>query len=353
MAYYPPHDDFRQGPSSHYAPPPPQQPYDTYAMNDVHTPKHESYQDQNRLYDGYYNNSTPPLPPINSPMAQPQPGYQYLNDPDYNNNHNQMIYNYDEKKRRSCCDMICCGCCTCCPRWARYCSCCFLMIIVALGIVVGVLAALFKKPSIDIGGLEGTPQFNLQGTTAIMQFNMNVTVNNPNFESVTFSNIDVKAYYPNLAGLDLSKTPIGGGNKSDIHINSNGVTTIVFPFTLQFDAFSSSTSPIINDLFQKCGLNGGAKQDITINYDVTPTINIIGIPITLTISSHSSFACPAEIANGMSNVLGPLTSIMGSGSGAIPSNLGGVASIIGSMAGGGGLPSSLPSGLPSGLPTSI
>lgn len=189
MAYYSQHNDFHQGPSSHYAPPPPQHQYDSYAMNDVHSPvlKHESYYDQDRMYDNYQNK--PALP--STPVGQ-QPGYRYLDDPDYNNNHNQMIYDYDEKKRRSCCDMICCGCCTCCPRWARYCSCFFLLIIIALGIVVGVLAALFKKPTIEFGGIQGTPQFNMNGTTAYMQFNLNITVNNPNIESVTFSNIDVK-----------------------------------------------------------------------------------------------------------------------------------------------------------------
>ncbi|ORZ21239.1 hypothetical protein BCR42DRAFT_407142 [Absidia repens] len=345
MAYYSQqHDDFRQGPSSHYAPPL-QHNYDSYPMNDVHSPSphhNEAYYDPDGMYDQYQNKA--PLPP-----AHQQNGYQYLDDPNYNNT--KEVYDYDEKEHRSCCDRICCGCCTCCPRWARYCSCFFLLIIIALGIVIGVLAAIFKKPSIEFGGIQGTPQFNLNGTTAYMQFNMNITVDNPNVESVTFSNIEAKAFYPNLAGLDLSKTPIGGGNKSDVHISSNGVTTIIFPFTLEFDALGSTTKPIINDLLNKCGITGGEKQDITINYDVTPNINIIGIPISFTISSSSSFACPDDVAKGVSDVLGPLASLIGSGGGAIPSDLSGLTSMIGS--GAPGVPTSLLSSLPSGLPTSF
>jgi hypothetical protein len=92
--------------------------------------------------------------------------------------------------------------------------------------------------------------------------------------------------------MDLSKMPIGGGNKTNVRIGAKSKTTVIFPFTIHFDAFSSTTAPIIGDLLQKCGINNQAKQDIVINYDVTPIIHLVGFPITFTISSHSAFACP-------------------------------------------------------------
>lgn len=94
-----------------------------------------------------------------------------------------------ERKRRSCLDKICCGCCTCCPRWARYLSCCLLLILIALGIVVGVLAALFKKPSVSFNGLEGEPQVAMDGTNVQMNFTLDISVDNQNVESVTFEKI--------------------------------------------------------------------------------------------------------------------------------------------------------------------
>lgn len=97
-----------------------------------------------------------------------------------------------EKQRRSCLDKICCGCCTCCPKWARYCSCVLLLILIAIGIVVGVLAALFKKPEVNFNGLQGDPQVSMEGTNISMNFSLAISVNNPNVESVTFEKIVAK-----------------------------------------------------------------------------------------------------------------------------------------------------------------
>ncbi|KAI9309497.1 hypothetical protein BJ944DRAFT_258427 [Cunninghamella echinulata] len=280
---------------------------DSYPMSSVHQQQHAVAYDPYENYHAQSHNQ----------------GYQHLNE-GYNNN--VHVYEPSMQKKRSCLDYICCGCCTCCPRWIRYCSCVILLIIIALGIVIGVLAALFKKPSINFNGLSGEPQFSLVGSTANIAFNMNFTVNNPNVESVTFSNIKAVAYYPNIAGYDLTKTPIGGGNKSDVPIGSYSVSTIIFPFTLNIDATNPTTFPIVNDLLTKCGITGGTKEQIKINYDITPTVKIIGIPISFTISSSSSFDCPDSATSGVQDVLGPLASL-------VPSGI------------------NLPTGVPTGIPT--
>jgi hypothetical protein len=67
-----------------------------------------------------------------------------------------------------------------------------LVILAILGTIAG-LASTFSKPTLDFGGLQGTPEFSLTGTTGFMQFNMNIIVTNPNIASVTFSSIEAKA----------------------------------------------------------------------------------------------------------------------------------------------------------------
>lgn len=90
---------------------------------------------------------------------------------------------------RSCCDRLCCGCCTCCPRWIRYIACIIFLIIIAIAIVIGVLAGLFKKPTVEYTGVQSTPAFSLSGTTVNLNMSLGFYVDNPNVESVTFKTI--------------------------------------------------------------------------------------------------------------------------------------------------------------------
>ncbi|KAI8059304.1 hypothetical protein BC940DRAFT_313980 [Gongronella butleri] len=315
MAYnYDHYDDHRAGPASHYAPPPPQHGYDSYPMTQVHSPSPQpprDYYDPDENYKGYNNGSPAPA------------GYHNINeDRAYAATPIEPI---DYRERRSCCDTICCGCCTCCPRWMRYICCVLLLLIICLGIVVGVLAAIFKKPSIEFQGLQGDPTFNLTGTTAVLAFNMTFGINNPNVESVTFANVNAQVYYPNY------KTPIGNGTQDNVHISSYANTTLYFPMTLYLDATGSDTMPIAQDLINKCN----TKSKITIDYTITPTLKIIGIPITISVDSSASFDCPAS-ASEMTGILGSLTAIIGQATGA-----------------GGSIPSGLSSYVPSSLKSLI
>lgn len=104
------------------------------------------------------------------------------------------------------------------------------------------------------------------------------SVTNPNYFAVSFKSIDAKvrehpsdcaiahihqAYYP------INNTLVGTGNESGITFNSNKQTNFTFPFTMEFSTNMTSGTPILTDLAQKCGVGGGAVQDITINLDVT------------------------------------------------------------------------------------
>lgn len=140
---------------------------DTYAMNDMTHNQQQTYPYYEETKhipssnDGYYRNSQ-------------------ISTEKYARRNNQS---------RSCCDRICCGCCTCCPRWCRWLACIIFLIIVALGIVVGVLAAMFKVPSVNFQGVQGSPSFALVGTSANFNLSLGFVVTNPNIESVTFTTL--------------------------------------------------------------------------------------------------------------------------------------------------------------------
>ncbi|KAI8142850.1 hypothetical protein BJV82DRAFT_579421 [Fennellomyces sp. T-0311] len=224
--------------------------------------------------------------------------YQHLGDG------GPVLYVEQQPERRSCIDKMCCGCCTCFPRWLRYICCILFLLIVALGIVIGVLAALFKTPEIKFNGIQGEPSFNLSGTTANFMFNLNITVDNPNVLGVTFEKIEAKAFYP--GHRDKS---IGGGVLDNVKIEKEQVTTIIFPFTITVDAMDSATQAILYDIMGKCGVLGGESKGITIDYDVIPTLDIIGIKISPTISDSASLPCDNSDIPNLSDITG-LTSLI-------------------------------------------
>lgn len=62
---------------------------------------------------------------------------------------------------------------------------------------------------------------------------------------------------------------MGTGNETDITFHANSQTNFTFPFTMEFSTNMASSTSILTDLAQKCGVGGGAVQDITINLDIT------------------------------------------------------------------------------------
>ncbi|KAI8639958.1 hypothetical protein BD408DRAFT_391498 [Parasitella parasitica] len=325
---------------AHYEYEPQQQQYnsnfqhDAYAMSDMM----HSQQRQNSGYypqydakpqpataDGYYNKELQPS--LTKHQRLSQVAAEFNDKYSRANNHHQ----------RSCCDKICCGCCTCCPRWCRWISCILLLIIIALGIVVGVLAALFKTPSVDFTGVKGEPSFSLTGTTANMNVSLGFTVSNPNIESVTFKSLVATAYYH---GDD---TELGGGTLNDLHIGSHSITNISFPFTIAMDLMADTTKSVVTRLMSDCGIDGSATKDINLDYKVVATVSIIGIPISVPFSSSVSFACPI---NGQSSTaLQEISTLLSalSGSGDSSSIARSASSVV----------NNLPSNAPSSVPTEL
>ncbi|KAI7891605.1 uncharacterized protein EV154DRAFT_507295 [Mucor mucedo] len=298
------HDDFYDRPS---APPaavastPPPLPHhidtgrestDQYAMKEipVNSPSPYPVYNNNTAYNNHSNGSTP-VPSqtrYNDPHRSSMSDMKFIDHYDSDDDLEKIIPR--EKKRRSCMDKACCGCCTCCPKWLRWCSCIFLIIILIIVIIVGVLAALFKVPKIDFTGLKQDPAVSNVNNVLTMTFDVGITVDNPNFESITFEIIKADAYYP--APYNVY---VGGGNVTNLHINSNGITDIVFPFAVRIDSQDPQQQGVIMDLVTRCGLDGSTPENIKFDYYVYPTVRIAGIAITPKISQSLSIPCPLKV----------------------------------------------------------
>jgi hypothetical protein len=66
------------------------------------------------------------------------------------------------------------------------------LILIALGITIGVLAALFKKPQVTFNGItqnSSIPAVQQNGSSFDFNFDINIGVVNPNVESATFTSI--------------------------------------------------------------------------------------------------------------------------------------------------------------------
>jgi hypothetical protein len=170
---------------------------DQYAMKDISVNSPSPYPVYNNHNGGSHPSTPTPLPQhrFSDQHRDSLSDMKFIDHYDSDDDLEKIIPR--EKKKRSCMDKLCCGCCTCCPKWLRWCSCIFLIIILILVIVVGVLAALFKVPKVDFSGLEQEPVVTNANNILHMDFSVGISVDNPNFESITFETIvaDVSSNY--------------------------------------------------------------------------------------------------------------------------------------------------------------
>ncbi|RUS13387.1 hypothetical protein BC937DRAFT_95408, partial [Endogone sp. FLAS-F59071] len=197
------------------------------------------------------------------------------------------------KKKRSCLGYLCCACCTCFPMWLRWLCCGCFLIIIALAAAFGVLAAMFKTPTVNFLGTSQSPQFSVNGTSWTISTQLNIEVINPNIEHITFSDVKAVAYYPTASGK--SHSSVGGGDLHNVHINSQATTNISFPFQINYNPEEDTDQAILSDIVTKCGLLGGTKTPLTVDYDLTLTIKLFFITFAPTISEKATFDCPIQV----------------------------------------------------------
>lgn len=174
--------------------------------------------------------------------------------------------------------------------------CCSLMTTVFLFVsIVLALALWIRPPSITIGSVQtmsGSTGSGIQTTTDGITINLGVgiAVTNPNYFSVDFKKIDAEIFYP------IGNTPVGGGSAANIDFKSHSQTNFTFPFSLIYNN-TEDTGAIIADLATKCGVVGGTKSNIVVNYKITLGIRILLITISPVISNQFNFPCPLSASD--------------------------------------------------------
>ncbi|CAG8661324.1 10890_t:CDS:2 [Gigaspora rosea] len=171
---------------------------------------------------------------------------------------------------------FCCGSRSSCGKTCAI-ICCIIILII-IGIVAAVL--LFGRvPSVDFLGKASGFDFN---------FGLRIQVNNPNVIGATFSMIKAVAYYPG------HQNPIGGGNLTNVNIPSKQNTTINFPFSINYDASIDPGFSILLDIATKCGLTGGPKSKLEIDYTLTLSFNVLFIPLSPSFQKTANIDCPIQ-----------------------------------------------------------
>ncbi|EIE86283.1 hypothetical protein RO3G_10994 [Rhizopus delemar RA 99-880] len=145
---------------------------------------------------------------------------------------------------------------------------------------------MFKKPSVEFTGIQGTPSLTNNGTVLNLGLDLGFSVNNPNIESVTFTSLEAQVYYHGF-----NNVTIGQGSLNDLHISSNAITNIQFPFTLSIDPSNKDDTAIATKLLSDCGI-GGNQEKINLDYKLQATVKVVGISIQVPFSSSVNFDCP-------------------------------------------------------------
>lgn len=66
---------------------------------------------------------------------------------------------------------------------------------------------------------------------------------------------------------------MGGGIANNIDFKSRAQTNFTFPFMLTYNSTQAEANAIFSDLASKCGLTGGAKSNLNINYKITVSVS--------------------------------------------------------------------------------
>ncbi|CAG8561349.1 22362_t:CDS:10 [Gigaspora margarita] len=184
---------------------------------------------------------------------------------------------------------FCCGSRSSCGKTCAI-ICCIIILII-IGIVAAVL--LFGRvPSVDFLGVapppNGAQPYVKKASGFDFNFGLRIQVNNPNVIGATFSMIKAVAYYPG------HQNPIGGGNLTNVNIPSKQNTTINFPFSINYDASIDPGFSILLDIATKCGLTGGPKSKLEIDYTLTLSFNVLFIPLSPSFQKTANIDCPIQ-----------------------------------------------------------
>jgi len=169
----------------------------------------------------------------------------------------------------------------------RFCFCTilttvFLIVTIALSLVLWI-----RPPNVQLGSVQTQGGLQkLSGGGFQVNLSTVITVDNFNYFNVDMRKIKVDVFYP------IDNTPVGGGTANDVLFKSNSETNFTFPFALKYNPLNDATGQVLADIATKCGVGGGQRRDITVNYQLTLGIQILLFTVSPVISNAFSFACP-------------------------------------------------------------
>jgi len=178
-----------------------------------------------------------------------------------------------------------------------------MTIVVLFVSIVAALGLWIRPPNVTFDGLVFSSTGNkvdLQNGGFKINLEFNISVNNPNFFSVTFDNISAVATYP--VGNTSS---MGGGSLSHVKFPSHATTAILFPFTINYEISQDPSLVIAKDITSKCGFDGSTPQDIVVNYVLTLKLRVLAT-ISPRFRGSASFPCPLQEGD-LAGIIGSLT----------------------------------------------
>ncbi|OCF73204.1 hypothetical protein I204_06434 [Kwoniella mangroviensis CBS 8886] len=191
----------------------------------------------------------------------------------------------------------------------RLCCCCFtigliLVVSILLSIILYVRPPSFALNSVNIG----SSPVSLTTNGLTVSFDLSISVANPNWFNADFKEITATAQYPGN-----NTNTFGGGTLYNLNFVGYTQSTFDFPFTLNYTLSKDPNQVILKDLISKCGISGGTKQDITVDYDLYLKLKILGVTVSPTISNSASFECPIT-ASDIQSIIGSdsLSGLIGS-----------------------------------------
>lgn len=198
-----------------------------------------------------------------------------------------------------------CLCCACLPVWARIVIWFIVIAIIIVIIVLAVLFGTFSMPQMQFEGITQTPnnrsKLAYDGEKISLNFGLVINIQNPNLLDIKLSNINATAYLPADDDGDQNSTssskqqPIGGGYQSELYVPDYSNFNFTFPFSIDYYPFKPESDEIINELKEKCALDGKEqKQKINVDYTIQLAAKVLFVTVHPTISSSASFDCPLD-----------------------------------------------------------
>ncbi|CAG8656691.1 16599_t:CDS:2, partial [Racocetra fulgida] len=167
-----------------------------------------------------------------------------------------------------------------------------------------------RVPSVDFLGVSDSPTgaqpYVKKASGFDFNFGLRIQVNNPNIIGARFSMIKAVTVHPIIFPIFIEtlletqayypghQNPIGGGNLTNVNIPSKSNTTITFPFSINYDASIDPGFSILLDIATKCGLTGGSKSKLAIDYTLTLSFNVLFIPVSPSFQKTANIDCPIQ-----------------------------------------------------------